>query len=73
MKKTLPPAYRIVKSFGQGSFSRLAEYMWRSRSTISQTLRKERIHFNNRFDYMEAINWCFWSQYEMDDLFPTAK
>lgn len=71
--KKLPPAYRIVKSYGQWSFVRLADFMGTSKSNVSQTLRRNRIHFENRFKYTEAINWCFNSNYSTEDLFPTIK
>nr|DAP93339.1 MAG TPA: hypothetical protein [Caudoviricetes sp.] len=34
----------------------LAEYMNRSKSNICQTLRKNRLHYNNQVSYTNAIN-----------------
>ena len=71
--KKLPPAYKIVRSHWSGSFTMLAEYMNRSKSNICQTLRKNRLHYNNQVSYTNAINWCFNKNYEIEDLFPTIK
>lgn len=71
--KKLPPAYLAVKWEWTGSFTRLAEHLQKSKSNISQTLRKTRIHYNNRILLTQAINEVFSRQYEVDELFPITK
>lgn len=65
-----PPARKIVKSYWPWAVKALAEKMGKSVATISGALKNGRMNFFRRYDYTDAINELFGTNYSVDELFP---
>jgi predicted DNA-binding ArsR family transcriptional regulator len=60
--------YKVVKAQWQGSFTRLAETLGKNPSNVAQILRKGRLSLKNSYDYTEAINATFGTNYTREEL-----